>query len=457
MSEQANSTLGETFLGWLNTIEGFYDADLMALLKQVAGSSPTPAQVEVAYQLLAGWEGAGMTIPQPIIPGDGKTPGLTFPADHGEHWDASIEWRYFTLSLTLDDGSVFSLIANFFRKAIATALTAPSLRPIDRQIYSTSIAWTRRFADGTSQHHRVPNQTFAPLEGGVTVTNGPFTMVIGANAITGQGGGDGVFPLTLHVEDPGAEGRPGLTVDVTCEATRPLFLQGEYGYVGAPWGPDGQSTQGTYYYSWHHQRTSGTVVIDGVSHAATGITWMDHQWGGGAPPAGPTAPRQGGWCWFEFQFDHGRALTCSALHGEIGRDGMPPGSVGTGTFVDGDAAQPVTIKLDVLEYSQSLETGVYYPCAWRITVENLEASIDPLKRTLHLVVEPTTDDLDQSMWNTADCVEYSEAASTVIAGGYRVTPTGPRPVAMKGVGYCEGDGFEALDVRNARCIAFLRR
>lgn len=450
MSERDNSALGEAFLGWLNTIESFYDADLMALLMQVAGSSPTPAQVEVAYQMLAGWEGTGMTVPQPIIPG--KTPELIFPADHYEHWDASIEWRYFTLSLTLDDGSVFSLIANFFRKAIATAQTAPLLQPIDRQIYSTSIAWTRRFADGSSEHHRIPNQTYAPLEGGVTVTNGPFTMVIGANSITGLGGGDDVFPLKIHVEDAGAEGRPSLALDVTCEATRPLFLQGAYGYVGALWGANGQSTQGTYYYSWHHQQTAGTVVIDGVSRAATGITWMDHQWGGSTPPGEPITPQATGWCWFEFQFDHGQSLTCSALHGPIGKFGVLPASPGAGTWVNGDFAQPVAIKLTVLDYSQSLETGVHYPCSWRIEVENLAGAVSPVERTLNVVVEPTTDCLDQSMWNTANCVEYSEAASTVVAAG----TMGMKVLALTGVGYCEGDGFEALDVRNARCIAYLK-
>ena len=111
-----NSKLGKIFSSFVDTVEDFYDPSLLALIKQVASSSPSPTDVEVALGLLGAWADTGLTLPKPIPP----APALHFPADHGEHWDVPIEWHFVTLSLNLECGGRVSAIFIIFRKAIAT-------------------------------------------------------------------------------------------------------------------------------------------------------------------------------------------------------------------------------------------------------------------------------------------------------------------------------------------------
>ena len=116
ITTKKNSKLGKIFLSFVDTIEGFYDPSILALVKQVASSSPSPTDIEVAYGLLGAWFSTGLTLPKPIPP----APALHFPADHGEHWDVPIEWHYITLSLNLECGGRVSAVFIIFRKAIAT-------------------------------------------------------------------------------------------------------------------------------------------------------------------------------------------------------------------------------------------------------------------------------------------------------------------------------------------------
>ena len=127
------------FLSFVDTIERFYDPLILALIKQVASSSPSPTDVEAAYGLLGAWTSTGLTLPKPIPP----APALHFPADHGEHWDVPIEWHYITLSLNLECGGRVSAVFIIFRKAIATHASSPKrTTDLDRQIFSTSLGIT---------------------------------------------------------------------------------------------------------------------------------------------------------------------------------------------------------------------------------------------------------------------------------------------------------------------------
>ncbi|HEX8165513.1 MAG TPA: lipocalin-like domain-containing protein [Beijerinckiaceae bacterium] len=454
----ANSKLGEIFSSFLATIDNYYDPAALALIKRAAAASPSPTTVEVAIQLLGPWAGTGLNIPTP------PAPAFSFPADHGEHWDTPIEWRYYTLSLDLEGGGRVSVIANFFRKAIATAACAPGVRDLDRQIYSTSMAFTLELPGADPVHHSLPVQTFAPVEGGVEVGNDPFRMVVGKNSIVG---GSEVFPLHIHVEDPGDPlvGRPAFAVDVDCAAANPLFLQGKDGYVGPEVKPGEFPAVGWYYYSWPQQLTTGTVTIGGTAHAvASGRAWMDHQWGGSPAPSSSAAPAWSGWCWFEFQFDGDRSLTLACPHQAIVDGKLPLVTPGFGTYVEKGNSQLVAAFLEVGAYTKSPNSAARYPSSWLIEVvtppKNPSKTPKKLSQTppkappgnsVALVVKPTTVLADQSMW-LGGLAEYSEAASTVTAFGF----AGGGPVKMEGVGYCEGVGFEDPAERNTRDKTWLR-
>jgi predicted secreted hydrolase len=346
-------------------------------------------------------------------------PALRFPADHGEHWDAPIEWHFVTLSLNLECGGRVSSVFMIFRKAIATHASSPKrTTDLERQIFSTSLGITVEMPGTLTVHHAFPVVTRAPVEGGVKYGNNPFHLTVGKNSFDGS---VDMFPLCVHIDGPGDSlvGRPEIEIDLDCSATNPLFLQGSNGFVGAPGEPS------WYYYSWANQSTTGSVTIDGQRHVVTsGLTWMDHQWGGWGVPTSPTKPGGSGWCWFEFQFDGDRALTLACPHG--GK--IVPSLWGFGIYVEGKSSTPVQAKLDVGEFTKSSETDANYPSAWHILAQSTAVELD---------VVVTTVCEQQSLWQ-GGLTEFAEAACTVVATGY----VDGKEVTMEGVGYCESVGLE---------------
>jgi predicted secreted hydrolase len=434
---QENSKLGQIFSAFVDSITEFYDPVKLALIKQVAASSPSPADVEVAYSLLSSWSTTGLILPTPIPP----APPFSFPADHSLHFDIPIEWYFVTLSLTLEDGVRLSLIFSFFRKAIASPGTAPpGTTDMDRQIFSTSFAVTIESSGPPFivDHYAYPTTTYAPVEGGVEYTSDPFHLAVGGNSITGTAN---VLPFSMFLEGPGdaVSGRPSIEIDVECDATYPLFLQGENGWLGDPGGPS------WYYYSWANQRTNGAVVINGLPlRIISGIAWVDHQWGGYATPSSPVAPPWSGWSWFESQFPDGRAITISCPHGAIVDGKLPAVVPGIGLYVEGGSSTTLFgVELSVSEYTKSPDTDAYIPSAWQFT----STSPSPIE----LTVTATTDFKQQSMWNSV-LIEYGEAAVTVHATGI----FNGNPIDMYGVGYSESVGFEDPAEVKTRNMTWLR-
>ena len=358
-----NSPLGQAFAAWVDTLQNFYDPAALAVVKAVAARSPTPATVEVCYQLLGGWGGTGMTLPTP-------NPTFSFPADHGEHWSDAMEWRYLTQSLTLKGGGRVSVVTNLFRKAIATPKTAPTLKDVERQIYSTSVAFTLELPDQAPAHWWLPTTTFSALEGGVEIGDDPFRMVVGKVSLVGSG--QNVFPITFRIEDDGdpLTGRPSFALDIQAAATNPFFLQGDKGYVGL--NPNNPPGVAWYYYSWPQQATTGTVTIAGKPYEVeSGVTWMDHQWGGYPAPLSAAPPKWTGWCWFEFQFDGDRSLTLACPHQAVTGGKLPLFNVGFGTYVEKGQSWLIPALLEVGAYAVSADTGVAYPSDWTIEAGQL--------------------------------------------------------------------------------------
>ena len=206
--------------------------------------------------------------------------------------------------------------------------------------------------------------------------------------------------VCVHIEGPGNSlvGRPTIEIDLDCSATNPLFLQGSDGFVGAPGVPS------FYYYSWPNQSTTGSVKIDRYHHVVTsGLTWMDHQWGGWDVPTSPTKLGGGGWCWFEFQFDGNHALTLSCLHSSK----IIPSLWGFGVYAEGKSLMLVEAKLDVGQFAKSPETDANYPSAWQLVVQSTMVNLDDIVTTV-------CD--QQSLWQ-GGLSEYAEAACSMVATG----------------------------------------
>ncbi|MDQ2681861.1 MAG: carotenoid 1,2-hydratase, partial [Candidatus Eremiobacteraeota bacterium] len=199
------------------------------------------------------------------------------------------------------------------------------------------------------------------------------------------------------------------------------------------------------------QKTGGTVAIDGTSYGVSdGIAWFDHQWGGSpVAQSGPTYTWSG-WCWFEFQFDGGRSLTLSVPHDAIvGGQIAPSDLTGFGTFIDNGTATFVAATMQVLSYQPSPNSDARYPSGWTFEVANLPLPGQPTT-PIALVVKPLAPIQPQTLY-FASLVEYSEANNTVTATG----TIGGSSVALSGVGYCEGVGFENPAEYYARAEDFL--
>ena len=150
ITTKKNSKLGNIFLSFVDTIEGFDDGSILALIKQVASSSPSPTDIKAAYGLLGAWTSTGLTLPKPIPP----APALHFSANHSEHWDVPIEWHYIMLSLNLKCGGRVSAVFIIFRKAIATHASLPKrTTDLDRQIFSTSLGITIEMPGAPAVHY----------------------------------------------------------------------------------------------------------------------------------------------------------------------------------------------------------------------------------------------------------------------------------------------------------------
>ena len=142
----------------------------------------------------------------------------------------------------------------------------------------------------------------------------------------------------------------------------------------------------------------------GHRHIVTsGLTWMDHQWGGWDVPTSPTKLGGGGWCWFEFQFDGNHALTLSCLHSSK----IIPSLWGFGVYAKGKSLMLVEAKLDVGQFAKSPETDANYPSAWQLVVQSTMVNLDDIVTTV-------CD--QQSLWQ-GGLSEYAEAACSMVATG----------------------------------------
>lgn len=431
------SPYGKALGAQLESVAGIYpDADVLALMRATAGSpNPSPQQLEVCWGLLGGY-GQMPDVPQPIPP---HAP-LQFPLDHGLHFDTSIEWYYVTMSLPLTGGGTVSLIGNFFRKALAPAALVPGASALERTIFSTSIAVTVELPSQAGAHYAWPVQTYFGTDPAVRFGGSPFIAALGHQSISG---GADVFPAHLHFEDAGdaSAGRPPIVIDIEAAASNPLFLQGLDGFDGS------KGAVGYYYYSWPQQQAHGTVSIDGTRYGTEGgRVWMDHQWGGAQPSTSGPAQTWTGWSWCEYQFDGGKSLTNTNLHGAI-VGGIDTPSPGFGTYVDGGTSELIGSNLTITGYTQSpYAQSVQYPTGWILEM----AAETPVP--LALLVVPVANVKPQALL-MGGLVEYAEAAVEVTAVG----TIGGAPVSLSGVGYCESVGFEDPALTQARQVAFLQQ
>jgi predicted secreted hydrolase len=219
----------------------------------------------------------GFRVPQPDAP-------LEFPRDHASHPDFKIEWWYLTGHLSTDSGRRFGYQATFFR----TALKQPSEQTESSfgasQLFLTHMALTDIKAGKFLFEERLARggwDAWAKIKR-LDVRNGNWSL----ETIT-----DDVSEMRLQ-----ASVESDASWSLSLKPEKPLIRFGEDGTSRK--GPDPEAR--SYYLSFTRLATSGTVTIDGQTHAVTGSSWMDHE-----IASNQLDPAYVGWDWIAIQLIDG--------------------------------------------------------------------------------------------------------------------------------------------------------
>ena len=237
---------------------------------------------------------------------------LQFPADFGAHPQTTTEWWYLTGELQAD-ARVWGFQVTFFR--VATRLTAtsppPTSAPPSRfaptQLLLAHSALTD-LAAGRLRH----DQRLARTGFGVAQARGDDTAVelrdwslrrsaLPPTSTTSTSTTTATSTAALsryHARI--ASDSAGFALELDCDTTQPVLLQGDAGLSRK--GPGLRDS--SRYYSQPQLATRGTLTLDGKRIAVHGRAWLDHEWSDGYIPAGAV-----GWDWIGMNLADGSALT----------------------------------------------------------------------------------------------------------------------------------------------------
>ena len=276
-----------------------------------------------------------------------------FPEDHGAHPAYRNEWWYLTCALRAPAGREFGVQFTLFRRALfAGGVAGDPWR--NGQAYLAHFAVTdvqrgvhleaERLARG---HPRLAGAQVT--EEGVRIALEDWRLVM-----------EGEHWLLDALGE-------GMAATLRMQPTKPVVLQGEAGLSRK--GPG----QASYYYSLPRLAAAGVLVSGGQRHEASGLCWMDREWGSAI-----LSPEQFGWAWFALMLDSGEDLMAFRLLRHDGaRDPYDQG-VRIGQAGDVRALSLPEFSLTPTDYWRD-ERGVRWPTGWTLRLADrllrIEASV----------------------------------------------------------------------------------
>ena len=348
---------------------------------------------------------------------------FSFPADHGPHPEYRNEWWYITGNLDAENGRRFGFELTIFRFSLTpqTADEEPNA--------SESSAWTGKqvyighFAvtDADNEQFHVAQRYARGSLGLAGAQTSPFRVWLedwsietavsriasdpGHDKRSSVGAASGAIttndefaiPWRIHAGDK------NIAIDLTLVPLKPPILNGIDGLSQK----SSQPGNASYYYSISRLQTDGTLRVDGIDYAVTGLSWLDREWGSSA-----LSKEQHGWDWFALQLSDGSDLMFYNLRRIDGSQDSH--SAGTWIRADGRAL-PLTrddVAVDVKEYWNSPHGG-RYPMEWQIDVA-------PLALNLHVNPVLKAQELSTNVryWEGAVDVKGQRAGKELTGRGY---------------------------------------
>ena len=348
---------------------------------------------------------------------------FSFPADHGPHPEYRHEWWYITGNLDAENGERFGFDLTIFRFSLTpqTADEEPNA--------SESSAWTGKqvyighFAvtDVDHEQFHVAQRYARGSLGLAGAQTSPFRVWLedwsietavsriasdpGHDKRSSVGAASGAIttndefaiPWRIHAGDK------NIAIDLTLVPLKPPILNGIDGLSQK----SSQPGNASYYYSVSRLQTDGTLRVDGIDYAVTGLSWLDREWGSSA-----LSKEQHGWDWFALQLSDGSDLMFYNLRRIDGSQD----SHSAGTWIGADGRTlPLTrddVAVDVKEYWISPHGG-RYPMEWQIDVA-------PLALNLHVNPVLKAQELSTNVryWEGAVDVKGQRAGNELTGRGY---------------------------------------
>ncbi len=161
-------------------------------------------------------------------------------------------------------------------------------------------------------------------------------------------------------------------IDLELAPAKPVVLNGERGYSRKS---EDSPLMASFYFSYTHLNTTGTLTIGNKVFHVQGESWFDRE-----ISTRSLGEKQAGWDWFAIQLDNKREVMLYLLRNKDGSADR----YSSGTFIYADGRYRSLSKEDfsvqVLAHYTSQKTGARYPSGWEINVpaEKLRLRITPL-------------------------------------------------------------------------------
>ncbi len=280
---------------------------------------------------------------------------MKFPEDYGPHPDFRNEWWYLTGNLTTDSGRHFGYQLTIFRLAMMPSANNDA-QTEHQQGWHSSQLYMGHFAltdtqNNTHYDFEEINRTGAGLAGAEI---NPVNVWVNNWQLKSRDP-EKLFPLSVTALATSSNNKT-IAIDLNLSSERGPVMHGNNGLSQKSNLPGNAS----YYYSYTHMNTSGSIQTDAETQEVNGLSWFDREWS-----TSSLSETQAGWDWFALQLDTGEDLMIYRMRlkdGDID-------SIGTGTFISQDGIQhQIDIKdIDLKPEATWLsESGAEYPVRWRL-------------------------------------------------------------------------------------------
>lgn len=274
---------------------------------------------------------------------------MVFPRDYATHPDFRTEWWYITGYATAADSSgprEFGFQLTFFRSRVAATQALTSAFAARQLIFAHAALTDVR------SKKMLHDQRIARSSG-----HAGFDLASASEQDT---------DITLrdwslvHKERSYAARLPaqGFGLDLHCDETQPVLLQGDHGLSRK--GP--LPAEISHYYSQPQLAVRGTLRLGSQSLDITsGRAWLDHEWSNDL-----LDPQAVGWDWIGMNLDDGSALTAFRIRDSAG-DALWDGGSFRSASGDLKTFHRGEVVFSALRRWKSPATQTVYPVQWRVS------------------------------------------------------------------------------------------